>query len=140
MTPLDSDGIRRALNEGTTLTTRFFLSIAGLLQGAGYLLKAPSWLSAPVYQSYNAVVPIEAWGVAFMTVGALGMWRVLSPRARPGAAWAVNILVALVWNVGLAARLLLGTSSLLSMYTAVALMAFWCLLRTEATTRDTRTA
>lgn len=135
-----ADCLRRAFREGTTLPTRLFLSVAGILQGAGYLVRAPNWLSAPVYQTYNAIFTIDMWGAVYLTAGGLGLWRVFSPRSRPGFAWAVNLFVCLVWTTGLAARLLMGGTSLLSIYSAVTMMAFWCLLRTEATVRDTNTA
>lgn len=135
-----AEDLRYALNSGTTLTMRALLSFAATLQGLGYLAEAPNWLSAAAYADLNELIPFPVWGAAYLTVGVAGMWRVLSKNSRPGLAWAVNIATSLVWTSGLIVRLLLGPSSLLSLYTAIAIAAFWCLLRTEATERDTRTA
>lgn len=134
------DNLSRALNEGTTLVPRFFLSLATLFQAAGYLTHSPSWLGAKVYVGLNAVVPLHYWGAVYALAGVLGLWRCLAPTARPGLAWITNILVMLVWSTGLVTRLMIGPKTVLSVYTAVTLMALWCLLRTEATLRDTRSA
>ena len=48
-----SDDIRAALNVGTTLTTRFWLALAMLLYGTGFLLKEGSWLLSPSFQTIN---------------------------------------------------------------------------------------
>lgn len=134
------DDLRRALNEGTTLTVRAILSLCALAQSAAHFLGAPSFMNSPAYSAMNAVIPVTYWGCAFGTIGILGWWRVWSNESKPLAAWVTNILTLLVWSLGLVARLKMGTLSLVSVYTVITLAAFWCLLRTEATDRDTRTA
>lgn len=132
--------LRVALNEGTTMPTRYFVSVAAMLEGGGYMLKSPGWLSHPVYDGLNAVVDIRWWGVAYMLAG-LGMfWRVVSPASRPLTAWAVNIYAALIWSTGMCTRMMIGAESVLSTYTALTIAVWWLLLRTEATSRDTRVA
>jgi len=138
--PFAPDNVRRALNEGTTLTMRMFLALCALAQGGAHLFGAPTFLNSPAFQAMNSVIPVHWWGWAFMAIGILGTWRVCSWTSRPLWAWGVNIATMLVWSIGLIARLQLGPMSLLSIYTVVVLAAFWCLLRTEATERDTRTA
>lgn len=136
-----SDDIRAALNVGTTLTTRFWLALAMLLYGAGFLLKEGSWLLSPSFQAMNEIVHLHYWGVLFLVGGVLAMWRVFAPRARTYVAWGVNSLVFCTWMVVVLVRFWgLGSFSVLSVHTAFMLMAAWCLVRTEATSRDRETA
>lgn len=136
-----TDDIRTALNVGTTLTSRMWLSAAGLLQGLGFLLQSPSWLSHAAFQSLNSVLPLWVWGASFCIVGSLGMWRVFSNKSRPMWAWLVNFLTVNVWSLAVAVRYYgTGPVSFCSLYTVFTLVAFWVMLRTEATKRDTETA
>ena len=132
--------LRLALNEGTTMPTRFFLALAATLQGAGYLLKSPGWLSHPVYDGLNAVVDIRWWGVAYIVAGLAMLWRAISPVSRPYVAWTINIYAALIWSTGMFTRMMIGPESILATYTALTIAMWWLLLRTEATPRDTRVA
>jgi hypothetical protein len=134
------DNLRRAMTEGTTLTTRFFLSLAAVFQGLGYFFSATGWWSSPIYQWFNSFVPLPVWGALYLGVGMLGLWRAGARWSRPKLAWAINIITMLVWSSGLLQRLWLGPESLFSAHSALTLMALWCLLRTEATDRDSRTA
>lgn len=139
-----SDDIRSALNVGTTLTTRFWLAMAMTLHGAGFFFNQGSWLMSPSFQAMNKVIPLETWGTFYLTAGALGMWRALSPRSLPLMGWIVNSLIFSVWLTTMMVRTWNGGNvnvySLLSFYTAFLMMAGWCLIRTEATYRDTETA
>lgn len=134
------ENLRFALNAGNNLMSRFWLSLASLLTGAGVFLGAKSWLYAPSYIALADLFPPQVWGALLLSVGSLGLWRVLSPASRPWAAWSVNIYMAFVWTAATVARLHAGPESLASVHTVFALMALWCLTRTEATYRDTRTA
>lgn len=136
-----NDDIRKAINVGTTLTTRLWLSMAGLLQGSAFLLQSPSWLSHPSFNALNAALPIQVWGVSFVSVGVLGLWRALSSTGRPKWAWLINVITCNVWACAVCVRFYgTGPTSLLSLYTVFALIALWVLVRTESTTRDTETA
>ena len=132
--------LRLALNEGTTMPVRFFVALAASLQGAGYLLKSPDWLSHPVYDGLNAVVDIRWWGAAYLLAGLGMLWRTISPRSRPLTAWTINIFATLIWSTGMFTRLMIGVESIFSTYTALTMAMWWLLMRTEATPRDTRVA
>ncbi len=134
------ENLRFALNAGNNLMSRFWLSLASLLTGTGVFVGAKSWLHAPSYLALAELFPPPVWGVLFLLAGVTGLWRVLSLASRPWAAWAVNIYMAFIWTVATVARLHAGPESLASVHTVCALMALWCLTRTEATHRDTRTA
>lgn len=142
--PADSckagDDLAYALKYGTTLVPRLFLSFAALFHGAALLISGPGWWRAAEYAFVFKIVPELHWGLAFLLAGLLGCWRLISPRSRPVYAYIVNAYVLGVWNATLIARLFVGWDSLLSTYTAFSALAFWCLIRTEATPRDTRTA
>ena len=136
-----SDNWRTALNVGTTLTTRFWLSLAALLHGAGFLLQQTSWLSHPSYKALLTVVSYNYWGAAFIFVGFVGMWRVISPKSKPYCAWAVNSITCLLWMFQMGIRVWgIGYMSVLSVHMVLLIMAAWCLVRTEATLRDRETA
>ncbi len=138
---IPQDTLRTALNVGQTLSTRFWLSLAALAQGGAFMLQSPSWLSHPSFAALNEILPLFYWGSAFVGIGLLGMWRVLSPKPRPRVAWAVNTLMTNLWSVTVMIRFFgTGPISLCSIYTVCALMAMWCLVRTEATHRDTQSA
>lgn len=134
------DDIHFALNSGNTLTTRFWLSLGGLLSGLGIFAGSASWLTGPAYAALAELFPPVIWGSMFTLVGAAGLWRTLSPKSKPWCAWVVNASTAFVWSAVVVARLGGGVSTLGSLHTMMALMALWCLTRTEATARDTRTA
>lgn len=135
-----SEDIRFALNSGNNLLTRFWLSLGSLLSGVGLFAGSGSWLVGPAYAALAQLFPPVIWATMFTTVGVLGIWRVLSPRSLPWCAWAVNVATVFVWTSVVVARLGGGASTLGSLHTMMALMALWCLARTEATARDTRTA
>lgn len=139
-----SDDIRAALNIGTTLTTRFWLALILLLYGAGFFVNQASFLVSPAFRALNDSVTLEWWGLVYGTAGALGMWRVVARSSKPVCAWLVNgaifflclgTVMLRIWNGGN-----ISTPSLLSTHTGLMLMAGWCLVRTEATPRDTETA
>lgn len=134
------DDVAYALKFGTTLVARLFLAFAALLHGAALLTDGPGWWRSPDYAFVFLIVPELHWGGAFVAAGLLGCWRLISPRSRPIFAYAVNAYVLGVWNATLIARLFVSWDTLLSTYTAFSALAFWCLIRTEATPRDTRTA
>lgn len=135
-----NEDIRFVLNQGNNLMTRFWLSIGSLLSGLGLLAGAQTWLVGPAYAALAQLYPPPVWATMLTTVGAAGMWRVLSPTSKPWCAWTINVATAFVWSAVVAARLSGGASTLGSLHTMMALMALWCLARTEATARDTRTA
>lgn len=135
-----TEDIRFALNQGNNLMTRFWLSVGSLLSGIGLFAGAQTWLVGPAYAALAQLFPPVIWASMFTTVGTLGMWRVLSPKSKPWCAWLTNVMTAFVWTAVVAARLGGGASTLGSLHTMMALMALWCLARTEATARDTRTA
>ena len=138
-TPKTED-IRFVLNQGNNLMTRFWLSLGSLLSGLGIFAGSASWLTGPAYAALAQLFPPFIWATMFTAVGALGFWRVLSSDSKPWCAWAVNVATAFVWTAVVAARLSGGASTLGSLHTLMAMMALWCLARTEATARDTRTA
>lgn len=138
-TPKTED-IRFVLNQGNNLMTRFWLSLGSLLSGLGIFAGSGSWLTGPAYAALAQLFPPFIWATMFTTVGALGFWRVLSPTSKPWCAWTTNVATAFVWTAVVAARLSGGASTLGSLHTLMAMMALWCLARTEATARDTRTA
>lgn len=140
MKPAFGDDITYAMAHGTTMSFRLFLCMASLLQASAYFLQAPGWWSAPVFVAMNQLVPLHWWGGLYLIAGLLGAWRVLSPSSRPLIAYAVNAYVLSIWSAGWIVRLALGWTSLFSLYTVVVVFAFWVLVRTEATHRDTRTA
>lgn len=135
-----ADDINYAIKFGTTLNSRLFLALAATFQGAGYLIRAPASWASPIIETIDGVLSLQWWGVLYLTAGILGVWRVLDPVSRPRCGFIVNMLVFAVYVAGLAARLLLGAEAALSFYTIFPLVAFWVLLRTEATHRDSNTA
>ena len=140
MTPSPLNELRMSLNYGSTMSLRFFLALAALMQSAGYVFGASAWSGHPLHSAAVEIFPVVVWGIAYGVVGALGMWRVLDPRSHPRCAWFVNTLTCFVWMTGLVARARIGPETLLSTYSVVALISVVCLLRTEATHRDTRLA
>lgn len=136
-----SDSWRLALNVGTTLTTRIWISAASVLHGLGFFLKQESWLDHPSYQALLKVVPYGYWGMAFIIAGVLGFWRVFSPGSKPICAWIINGYVVTLWSFQMGVGLWgIGSLSVLSTHTILLIMAAWCFVRTEATNRDTETA
>lgn len=138
---IPKDTLRTALNQGQTLSTRFWLSLAAMAQGGAFLFQNPLWLSHPSFVSLNEIFPLPYWGSAFFVIGLLGLWRVLSNKSRPNVAWVVNLLMTNLWSSAVVVRYIgTGPLSLCSVYSVCALMAAWCLIRTEATHRDTQSA
>jgi hypothetical protein len=136
-----SDSWRAALSVGTTLTTRIWVSAASLLHGLGFFLWHGSWLECQSYGPLLKVMPYNYWGLAFITAGVLGFWRVFSPRSNPVCAWIINSYIVTLWLFQMGIRLWgLGPFSVLSVHTVLLIMAAWCFVRTEATKRDTETA
>lgn len=140
MKPTFGDDITYAIKYGTTMSFRLFLCMASLMQAAAYFLQAPGWWSAPVFVAMHQVFPLHYWGFLYLTAGLLGAWRMLSPHSRPLWAYIINSYVLAVWSAGWIVRMLLGWTSVFSICTMVVLFAFWVLVRTEATHRDSRTA
>ena len=130
------NNLRQSLNVGSTAAVRFWLALAALLTGAGHLTQSPGWWSHERLLILYEVVPQPMWGWGYIIAGVLGVWRVLDPHPRMVPAFAVNIIMALVWTAGLVARMTTGVGTLLSAYTVVTLMSHWVLLRTAATPRD----
>lgn len=136
-----SDDFRAALNVGTTLTTRVWLGLAMMLYGFGFFLNQENWLLSPSFKALNNVIPLQYWGVAYILAGLLGLWRTMSAKSHPLCGWFVNTYIFVVWFVSCIVRFWgIGPFSLLSLHTAFLFMAAWCLVRTEATVRDTETA
>lgn len=139
-----SDDIRIALNYGTTLTTRFWLSLIMIAYGGGFYLNEASWLASPSFADLTAVVTLRWWAIGFLITGSLGMWRVWAPTPLPLCAWVINTAVFAIWFSVVLLRIWDGGrwnySSLASTYSILTLAAAWCLIRTEATYRDTETA
>ncbi|ATS92345.1 hypothetical protein DLP05_030 [Stenotrophomonas phage vB_SmaS_DLP_5] len=139
--PRITDDFASALKKGTTLPTRFWLSLSMMLYSAGFFLNQGTWLLSPTFQQMTQLAKVEYWGALYGVAGVLGMWRAISPVSRPFWAWVVNTLIFLVWVLSEIVRVWgLGWESLFSTHTGFLLMAGWCLLRTEATERDTETA
>lgn len=134
---MPTNNLRRALNYGPTVAVRFFVAFAALLQALRFLLAHAGWLTPPD-GTLASRYPLSVWGAAFATAGALGLWRTISHSPNPRWGWVANTATTLVWTAGLAARARIDPSTLMSAYTVIALMAVWCLLRTEATPLDTR--
>lgn len=128
---------RGALNAGTTLTTRFWVSLFSLSLGLQLLFANPS----PGYLALFLTVPIPYWSGALISSGALMMWRVLAGKPRPVVAWFSNSFTCWVWTMVVVSRFFaLGGESLVSSPTVIMIMSAWVLLRTEATHRDGETA
>lgn len=136
-----SDDIKSALLYGTTLTSRFWLGLAGLMYGLGLFAQQKSWLAHPNFRSLLEIAPLPVWAAAFTVIGIFGIWRALARHSAPYWAWTINTLVVIVWGTAVCIRLWgIGPVSLLSVQTVFLLMALWCQLRTEATARDKETA
>lgn len=131
---------RYALNFGDTTMTRMWLSVAALLQALGYAMGGPGGYANILYTGLKLLVPLWAWALAYTVIGVAGMWRVLDPIPNPRCAWIVNVATLFVWMMGLIVRLKMAPVMILTTYGVVTMMALWCLLRTEATLRDTASA
>ncbi len=136
-----SDNIRIAMNLGTTLPTRLWISLSSMILGAQLLQGTGSAFSAVGYEMFFRWVPSEAWASALIFSGALMLWRVLTPNGAPLWGWVSNGLALAVWTAIIGSRLLLlGLPGIVSLSTVIYLQVAWVTLRTEATRRDRETA
>lgn len=138
--PTPPHTLRYALNYGETTSTRVWLSIAALLQALGYAMGGPGGYAYVLYTGMKLLVPLWAWCLAYLIIGIAGMWRALDPKPNPRCAWIVNVATLFVWMMGLIVRLKMAPVMILTTYGVVTVMSLWCLLRTEATFRDTASA
>lgn len=128
---------RGALNAGTTLTTRFWISLFSICLGLQLVFSPAS----PGYVALFITVPIVYWSIALISSGTMMMWRVLAGKPRPVIAWISNSFTCFVWTMVVLSKFFaLGAGSLVSSSTVIMLMSAWVLLRTEATHRDGETA
>lgn len=126
---MPENDLRRALNYGPTAAARFFLALTASLQAVHIYIGHVMWVD----------VPLSAlWGMLFTTAAIFAFWRLIDPRPNPVFGWLTNTLMCLVWSAGVVLRAKVDPATLLTPYTTMALIALWVLLRTEATSLDTR--
>lgn len=130
------DDIRQALNFGTTLTTRLWLSLFSLGAAAQVILQSEAMQA----KFFLWEVPSYGWASALLVAGVLMLWRVVSPKSRPVWGWLSNGLTTTVWGFVMWSKMVEdGPQGLLGYYTFVWLMAAWVFIRTGATRRDMET-
>lgn len=130
-----------ALSVGTTLTTRLWVSLFSLSLAVQIGMSQPSLFSHVGMATFFALVPATWWGLALTLSGSLMLWRTVARRPRPWLAWVSNCLAFGLWSsIVLIRFVLIGSASLASTATIIALMSAWLVMRTEATIRDQETA
>ena len=136
LTLRSGDDIRQALNFGTTLTTRLWLSLFSLAAAAQILTQTQPMKAKLLVWS----VPDYGWASALGAAGVLMLWRTISPKSRPAWGWVSNGLMTSVWGLVMWSKVMGdGPEALLGYYTFVWLMAAWVFIRTGATRRDMET-
>lgn len=136
-----SEDIRQALNLGTTLTTRLWVSMFSMILGFQLLTGQPSLFSYAGYKAMTDTIPLHWWGGMFLVCGALMAWRIFTRKSRPIYGWISNILTCVAWTLLVVSRIwYIGFSAVISTSTVVCIMCAWLVVRTEATERDIKTA
>ncbi|QJI52993.1 putative holin/antiholin protein [Xanthomonas phage FoX4] len=136
-----SDNFRIAMNVGTTLPTRFFLSLMSLMMGMQILFANGSMFSHVGYQVFFKALPAIYWGAAFVIAGLMMLWRCVVPGGWMTMAWISNGITVLVWGALIWTRVVVtGGEGLFSISSIVWIMSAWCMIRTGATRRDQETA
>jgi len=131
-----------AISSGTTLKIRFALSLMSILTGMQILMgifgHALPWVER---WAMFATLSAPVWSAVLLASGGLMLWRTLSTESRPCLAWFSNVLALVTWfMICVSYVAAAGWRGLVSTYSVVLLMAIFCVLRTEATRRDTETA
>lgn len=136
-----SDNLRIALNIGTTITTRFWISLFSIVMGLQLHLGQPSMFSYAGYQTFFVSVPAVWWSSSMIGAGLLMFWRAATPNGRPVWGAISNLVSTLLWGTIAMSRVVVdGPIGLLSSATVLWIMCSWCLVRTGATRRDMETA
>ena len=136
-----SDDIRIALNVGTTLTTRLWVSLFSFVLATQLSFDQPSLFSYAAYSALMDTVPAPWWVGALYISSGLMAWRVLAPVSRPHWGWASNLFTTCTWSLLVLSRVaLIGYSAVIGFPTVVLIMSIWLTIRTEATNRDQETA
>jgi hypothetical protein len=136
-----STNVGDALSVGTTLTTRLWVGLFSLSLATQIGFSQPSLFSHVGLATFFALVPATWWGLALTASGLLMLWRTVARKPRPWIAWISNCLAFGLWSsIVLIRFVLIGSASLASTATIIALMSGWLVLRTEATARDKETA
>lgn len=136
-----STNVGEALSVGTTLTTRLWVALFSLSLAGQIGMSQPSLFSHVGLATFFALVPATWWGVAMTVSGSLMLWRTVSRKPVAWVAWMSNCLAFGLWGSIVMIRfILIGSESLASSATVIALMSAWLVMRTEATVRDQETA
>lgn len=127
----------RSFKSGSTHPSMVFLVLASLVQAAQFLVQgSPMVVYRKAALSY--VAEPHVWAYLHITLAMLVCWRLVDNVARPVWAWGINTCMFGIWvatYISPAIALEDGWA-LLSVTLIFPTMAFWALVRTEATARD----
>lgn len=131
-----------ALSTGNTLKIRLVLSLYSLLYGLQIVLGLDG-AQVPIVDKWAifTTLPAPVWAGVLVGGGTLMLWRVFSTQSIPWLAWGSNVFAFLTWfMIVLSYVVVNGWRGLIGTYVVALLMATFCVLRTEATSRDRETA